>query len=171
MIDSNNIPVCYIRYDVAHFIKKYAALCSEKRKEIKRFYLACIGTLILSRSLEDAKKILHVMLTVATSNYGGNEDLDGFHKPSACKIQFDHLMTLLSKNTKGDALADIIEKSIMLISTWEEPDVVEAGGNYSWYSWALSIQNERYTQTLRSPQEKISMLICQHFRCGRAFAR
>jgi len=40
---NRDLPYCYIRIDVAHFIKKYANFLKITRLRVKTFYLACIG--------------------------------------------------------------------------------------------------------------------------------
>lgn len=43
------IPECYIRIDVAHFIKMYANFFKNLSQRIKVFYMAAIGQLIMSK--------------------------------------------------------------------------------------------------------------------------
>lgn len=54
----NDLPACYIRIDVAHFIKKYANFLKNSHSRIKQFYLSALGQLILCRNIETAEDLL-----------------------------------------------------------------------------------------------------------------
>ncbi|CAG9822129.1 unnamed protein product [Phaedon cochleariae] len=56
---------CYIRIDVAHFIKIYASLVKDLPRHVRVFYLGSIGQLIVSKSLKEAGKILGSILLVS----------------------------------------------------------------------------------------------------------
>lgn len=63
----NNLPACYIRFDVAHFIKKYANFLKDSRPRIKQFYLSLLGQFILCRDIENAEDLLKGILIIARS--------------------------------------------------------------------------------------------------------
>ena len=64
------LPVCYVRIDVAHFLNLYAKFLrsTETRKKVRVFYKAFVGQLILARNEERAKEILKAILVVAYGN-------------------------------------------------------------------------------------------------------
>ena len=65
------LPRCYIRIDVAHFIKLYAIFLKGLSKRIKVFYLATIGHLIKCTDIAKAREIIKDILTVAQSETEG----------------------------------------------------------------------------------------------------
>lgn len=71
---NSNLPRCYIRIDVAHFIKQYSRLLKSLNKRVRTFYLGAIGQLILCRDIKSAEKIIKSMFTIALSETDGNLD-------------------------------------------------------------------------------------------------
>lgn len=65
------IPECYIRIDVAHFIKTYANFLKNLPRRIKVFYMAAIGQLIMCRNIDEAAIMLKAILTIARSETEG----------------------------------------------------------------------------------------------------
>lgn len=62
---------CYIRIDVAHFIKLYVIFLKSLSKRIKVFYLTTIGQLIKCSDITKAREIIKDLLTVAQSETEG----------------------------------------------------------------------------------------------------
>lgn len=62
--DSDSMPACWLRTDVAHFIHKYTAFLKNYPPRIKTFFAASIGKLLRSTSLEESKLLLERILTV-----------------------------------------------------------------------------------------------------------
>jgi len=65
------IPKCYIRIDVAHFIKMYANFLKNLSRRIKVFYMAAIGQLIMCRNIDEAAIMFKAVLTIARSETEG----------------------------------------------------------------------------------------------------
>lgn len=63
---------CFIRIDVAHFMHKYAILLKESTTLVKKFFLVAIGQLILSRSDNEAYRILKCVLLISQSQSCGH---------------------------------------------------------------------------------------------------
>lgn len=66
-----DLPACYIRIDVAHFIKKYSNFLKDSHPRIKQFYLHILEQLILCRDIETADEILKGILIIARSETEG----------------------------------------------------------------------------------------------------
>lgn len=81
---NSNLPKCYVRIDVAHFIKQYSKTCKTLNKRIKTFYLGAIGQLILCRSITQVKEIIRSIFTVALSETDGNLQ-NGY--PTHCDLE------------------------------------------------------------------------------------
>lgn len=77
---------CFIRLDVAHFVKLVSQWPSLKKQHrlTKQFYLRSIGQLIQSTTIEDIENIIKAICTVALSDTEGNSKLTG--NPTACEI-------------------------------------------------------------------------------------
>lgn len=56
---------CYVRIDVAHWIKIYANILKSVPRRIKIFYMAAIGQLIVCRNTDDAVKVLRAILIIS----------------------------------------------------------------------------------------------------------
>ena len=68
------IPRCYVRIDVAHFIKLYADFLSKvtNSRKVRIFYKASVGQLIQCRSMEIATQVLKAILVVARCDTDGH---------------------------------------------------------------------------------------------------
>ena len=80
---------------MAHYIKNWADFLKQKPLKMKVFYLACIGRLILSTSIERAEKLL-VMLFICSLS-----ETDGFlvsdpGKKTRCQNAKDQLKLLIT---------------------------------------------------------------------------
>lgn len=66
-------PGCFIRIDIAHFIKNVAKCKSlaSSRKKVRDFYIRCVALLVKTKTLEDAKYLIHAILVVALSKTEG----------------------------------------------------------------------------------------------------
>lgn len=89
----NTLPKCYVRIDVAHFIKKYFKFCSSLNKGVNIFYLGAIGQLILCKNIENAKKIIKSNFIIASSETNGN--LKNSH-PTQCEKEQNKLINLMT---------------------------------------------------------------------------
>lgn len=65
------LPKCYIRINVAHWIKTYANVLKSVPRRIKIFYMAAIGQLIMCRNTDDAAEILKGILITSRSETEG----------------------------------------------------------------------------------------------------
>lgn len=101
---SDNPPKCYIRIDVAHFIKMYATFLKNSPRPIKVFYMACIGCLIESTSIDYAEELLENIFMVALSPKSGN--LPTGHS-SPCKLSKSFLKDLIT----GKTIINLIQSS------------------------------------------------------------
>lgn len=98
---------CYIRIDVAHFIHKYAILLKNVQSLVKKLFLVAIGQLILSRSEEEAGKILRCILVICQSS------TTGFSKGNSteCSRSIDRIKDMVIHNRHED-IDENIEKAI-----------------------------------------------------------
>lgn len=85
---------CFIRLDVAHFIKTYRnILAKPMRATVRVFWLAVIGQLIICRSSVKAREIIRSILIVAKSEFEG--DLSN-GLPTSCEIHKKKLEGLIT---------------------------------------------------------------------------
>lgn len=99
---------CYIRIDVAHFIKKYSRFFTKADTLVKRFYLGAIGQLILCRSLKQAEQILRMILICCRSSSCGKKS-DG--QPTKCSESIEAIKKLIVIQ-RNDEMDRVIETSI-----------------------------------------------------------
>lgn len=80
-----NLPKCFIRIDVSHFIKAIVNWreLHEVHKKTKQFYIRVIGQLLLATDLVEAKALLGSIIIVASS------ETEGFveGRPSQCETE------------------------------------------------------------------------------------
>lgn len=79
------LDVTLISIDVNHYIKDWSVFFKSIAIQgiVKTFYMACIGELVMSKSLSEAKHIVEMILMVALSETYGNIEniLDKRGKP------------------------------------------------------------------------------------------
>lgn len=68
---TDDLPLIYIRIDVAHYLKSSSDFFKTEKKEVKRFFLFAIGQIVLSRNKKEATKIIEAILLISTSETAG----------------------------------------------------------------------------------------------------
>lgn len=147
----NTIPQCYIRIDVAHFIKGWSSFLSIVRPRIKEYYLASIGILIVCTDLVAARAIIKAILITASSETIGEKTptlnageellrmLTTEERPDLLKIK-DMIFKITEKDTKqtkGKGESDTDEE--MDEQLHEES---EKRTNDFWQNWKAEINTE-----------------------------
>lgn len=89
-------PRCYVRLDVAHFMKTYVNFLANTTKRVRAFYLSSIGQLIMSRTVEIAADIVRSILIVTQSDTEGNNLRTG--EPIPCEIEKKRLQEWIPHN-------------------------------------------------------------------------
>lgn len=87
---SYKLPPCFIRVDVAHFIKMICQRdCLRKKPHrVKDFYVLSIAQLVKSQSLEEAKVLIRSIAVVALSETEGN---NSFGNPIMSEVSKSNL--------------------------------------------------------------------------------
>lgn len=70
---------------------------------VKKFYMAVFGLLIMSRSLEDFREILRSMMIVSMCEKDGN--VTSSNQPTMCKFYKNKLLQMITK-IPGDLLSE-----------------------------------------------------------------
>jgi len=137
----NNLPVCYIRIDVAHFMKTYANFLKNARPRIKTFYLSLLGQLILCRNIHTAEAILKGILIIVRSETEGTTRTNEETMCETYKIKMKNL--LISSKEEIPMDDDLLQSDNMNI---EKENLYSS--NNKWSQWVKDIDHEI--------QEKIS---------------
>lgn len=143
----NELPSCYIRLDVAHFIKLYANFLktATKSKKIRVFYKASMGQLILCRNIEKAAKVLKGILIVAYC------DTDGHLLDSDQETECDKQRKFLKNLLNPQELEESDDGENEDIPEYRPPDknifdyLGQANNEKSlnfWQTWARDIDRE-----------------------------
>lgn len=90
---NKTMPKCYIRIDVAHFIKMYANFLKNFSWRIKIFYMAAIGQLIMCRDIDEAVIIFKAILTIARSE---TEDKLANGEETRCEKEKNRLKSVIT---------------------------------------------------------------------------
>lgn len=125
------MPRCYIRIDVAHFIKKYADLLATVRQEVKRFFLASLANLVRCQSTEEARTIVYALLTISLSR---NDGLNSEGVPSACEREKNVMDGLLTGETS-------VEYELRESSSNIEDEENEEIASTQWCQWAFDLKS------------------------------
>lgn len=66
-------PGCFIRIDIAHFMKNVAKCkpLTSVRKKVRDFFIRCVALLVKIKTLDEAKYYIHAILVVALSKFEG----------------------------------------------------------------------------------------------------
>lgn len=85
----------FITIDVNHYVKDWAKFLNKEgvNKRVKVFYLASIGQLIISDSLERAEPILTKLLTIALSQTDGHMPNKKPTLAETCRSDMEKLIT------------------------------------------------------------------------------
>lgn len=137
------LPSCYIRLDVAHFMKLYSDFLSGLKvlKRVRIFYKAAIGELILCRNLTSAEKVLKAILIISQC------ESDGFliktRRYTQCEIQRNFLKDKIDPSKLDDTDADEITENIQRPESETILDS-EYNENYSnfWSGWFNHLNEE-----------------------------
>lgn len=130
--DTVTLPKCFVRIDVAHFIKSYATLLKGMQQRIRKFYLASLGQLIIARDIKSAAAILRSIFTISRSETDG-ELKSG--ELTSCEAEKNKMKNLFMDrelhfiDIESAEVEDVVDFS-------EEPTVIEKN---RWVSWAKSI--------------------------------
>lgn len=127
------VPDCYIRIDVAHFIKKYATFLKDVRIRIRQFYLSLLGQLILCRNEEMAKILLTSILVIARS------ETEGVTQDGTLTICEEHKIKIksLMSSTMEENLFENMEAEDDTNNEEHEDNNVN-----KWTEWAKTIEND-----------------------------
>lgn len=136
--DINNLPRCYIRIDVAHFLRKYSRYltASGVRPLSKTFLMGTVGALIMCKKLGDAEEIVrHLLLITSSETIGdGTPSLNAAYAALKLKLTDDspdqkEITRLIEKIDDEGSSEDFNE------------DEVEEIGNY-WRNWGERIRED-----------------------------
>lgn len=142
----SNLPDCFVRIDVAHFIKNYADALKSEQRLIKIFYLAVLGKIIVAQNLDTAADIIKAVLTVAQSETSGQSVKA--ESESICSININYLQNLITgQSTLNDVGVDDLEQTE---STKDERSCVDDDNvdESEWTSWAHALNDDIFTSAL-----------------------
>lgn len=135
------LPTCYVRIDVAHFIKMYANLLKSVPRRIQNFYLAVLGQFIQVRNIADATKMLQSLLIVSRSETDGNLPCGEL---TQCEIHRNLLEAEIdpsadSESEDTDSPADLRPEFESIFN--DDLDDENVTSNF-WHSWGKDIDLE-----------------------------
>lgn len=137
----DTVPACYVRIDVAHFIKNYSMALKKYSGPVRSFYLATIGQLVLCRTVDHAKLIFKALLVVSQSDTEGN--IKGTATATECTTQQRYLERLITgKQTifEQKDSSDENDENDENDETLPEHDETEESPRLNWWhNWAEDI--------------------------------
>lgn len=153
--NNSNLPKCYVRIDVAHFVKKYSNFLKPLSKRVKIFYLGAIGQLILCRSITSAKEIIQSIFVVALSETDGKLKTGNVTQCDKARIKLINLMTneLETENFEADNNNAVFE-----IENATEIDNLNNSFENSWALWGKQILNDARSSITSDEGDRINPL-------------
>lgn len=140
------IPFCYIRNDVNHFmhlVAQWPCIKNTKFIRTKQLYIRAIGLLVLCTNLTEAKTILEAIFTIAFSETDG---LDEHGERTLCAESKIYLKNRITANVIDfvDPLIEINQEENISPQNDDELDNNESMpiSNSSFKEWTKSIANE-----------------------------
>jgi len=130
------LPKCYIRIDVAHFIKLYVKICKILNKRIRTFYLGTIGQLILCRNIIKAKQ--KSIFTIALSETDGNSKNGHSTHCNLERIKLTNLMTASNVDLENRE-TDNNDSAIFEIENEDNKTNIFNPFQNSWTTWSKQI--------------------------------
>lgn len=137
------IPTCFLRNDVNHFIKlvtQWGPVKNSKYPSTKQIITRAMGLLVVCTSIEEAEPILESLFTIILSKFDGNvENLDTF---TPCYTAKRYLQSMISTSVLD--ILNIDENSQELNS---ETDYINIDDDYTsdytntFQEWAQQIAN------------------------------
>ncbi|KAF0688892.1 NOF-FB transposable element protein, partial [Aphis craccivora] len=140
------IPFCYVRNDVNHFmhlVAQWPCIKNTKFTRTKQLYIRAIGLLVLCTNLTEAKTILEAIFTIAFSETDG---LDEHGERTLCAESKIYLKNRITANVIDfvDPLIEINQEENISPQNDDELDNNESMpiSNISFKEWTKSIANE-----------------------------
>lgn len=138
------IPTCFLRNDVNHFIKlvtQWDPVKNSKYPSTKQIITRAMGLLVLCTSIQEAESILESLFVIVLSKFDGNiENVDTF---TPCHIAKRYLQSMIS--TSVLEIADIEEYSRESYTITDDMCIDEDNDldyiNNTFQDWAQSIAN------------------------------
>lgn len=165
-----NMPSCYIRIDVAHFVKSWSVfLKKHTRPRIKEFFLSAIGMLIVCQELEHAKAIVKSIVIISCSETIGDGtptlntseklimDLATEEHTSAVKIKSLIDKILNSEEADASNYTDLSPDEPEDIDNEKVPCIT----NF-WREWGTKIKDEALEIINREEGDKDNPRFCPH---------
>lgn len=146
----NNMPLCYIRNDINHFVKlitQWSPLNKSKFPRTKQLFVRSMTLLIYCTTMEETKKILEAIFKVALSKYDGPllVRIDNSVE-TPCAISKKYLQYLISNKLSYLQTFDhLIEENVCVNINDEESNYYENSSDESgssFMNWALLIANK-----------------------------
>lgn len=94
---SNTVPMCYVRIDVAHFIKmicRWKCFAQEKHRTVKDFYVRCAAILM---QCEDFADFMQIVTAVFWCSLSETDGVDENEKPVQSETSREWLVKKISK--------------------------------------------------------------------------
>lgn len=166
-----SLPSCYIRTDVCHLVSlltKWSSL-RDKPKRTRQFYIRAMCQVIQSDNLNDIKKLLKDIVTVALSESEGEHEETGM--PIPCEISKQNLLQRIGGSTtnliEGIDGTNNIEKTEQASVNQDMPDYEDeeylSYKKTAFYYWLVEIieefDHETGSKGLRGNQQWLPELV------------
>ncbi|CAI6361267.1 unnamed protein product [Macrosiphum euphorbiae] len=143
------IPLCYIRNDINHFIHlvtQWKPLKLSKFKRTKQLFGRAMGLLVYCRSIEDANPILEAIFVIALSKYDGaivsNTKRIVAKRDTPCAKSKKYLQSLISTSQNIVLFDDETEEQHFEGDDSLETDLQNFDLSNSFRDWAKSVSTK-----------------------------
>lgn len=142
----DELPGCYVRIDVAHFLKIYSTALRAGRapRLVRKFYMGVIGKLVVCEDLSKAREIIKEALIVSMNETEGV--LGDVTQETPCNTAKKYLMNLITGQSEVEDLLEKFEGGQSGeengTTTGQEETEEETCQSNQWSAWAADIMKE-----------------------------
>lgn len=142
-----DIPLCFVRNDINHFVKlisQWTPLKKSKFPRTRQLFIRSMTLLIYCSSMEEAKQILEAIFKIALSKYDGLclGATDNITEETPCAKSKKYLQSLISnKSSYIQTFDNYIENTISNEESNSVNESICANIDSSFMNWASIIAN------------------------------
>lgn len=157
--ETDPLPACYVRIDVAHFVKTYVDAMKNCSRSVAKYFKGGIGKLIMTRSKGEAEAIIRNLLIISQSPLCG---MTAEGQASLCHQAKEKMEIIFTKNIVEDL--ELPSKEVTIDDDVRDQKTRTRKVQPSmWADWCLEINEAVLNEVERSAGTIPNELHCPQF--------